>query len=297
MFSQFSKFKRINNNNNKKSKKQNNNETKAVLKLSKKLINVCNEILKRKEDKCQCYNSKNHPSKNIRECVHRNNNRNCKSYNKCKTIFSKLTSGDEPEYDPDDWSDPPIEGSHNCYAYMVNEKDTRIKNKCLDMCRNNGHNNKNCRTKKNKVNSCSNLKPQPGNYYRKVSGAKKERIYQCPQMIQKVLNDNLDPKTKKSNIMLTTFDKKCPKRYYKGALVVDPDHTYHFYRQDSNVRFSHKQGTLRVENVDASKNPIYVPHLSDMNYNKKKKSGGINYTDFCTYFCIPKNDYIRTPIY
>ena len=67
-----------------------------------------------------------------------------------------------------------------------------------------------------------------------------------------------------------------------------------FYRQYNNVRWSHKQGTLRVENVDAGGKPIYAPHLSDMNYNKENKNNGINYTKFCNYMCIPNNDYLET---
>ena len=76
-------------------------------------------------------------------------------------------------------------------------------------------------------------------------------------------------------------------------MVVHPGNTYHFYRQDKNGRFSHKQGTLTVENKDASKKPIYVPHMSDMNYAKGDPDG-INYTDFCGYMCVPENKHIKT---
>ena len=62
---------------------------------------------------------------------------------------------------------------------------------------------------------------------------------------------------KKSRIKLSSFSEKCPKHHYKGSLVVDPGNTYHFYRQDNNVRYSHKQGTLRVENIDSDGKPIY----------------------------------------
>ena len=39
--------------------------------------------------------------------------------------------------------------------------------------------------------------------------------------------------------------------------------------------------------------PPFAPHLSDNNYNKKKKDG-INYTDFCNYMCIPSNGHLDT---
>ena len=54
-------------------------------------------------------------------------------------------------------------------------------------------------------------------------------------MEEAVLLDNTDPQTKKKNIIKLNTDKnkgftlKCPSKYYKGALVVDPNHTYHFF--------------------------------------------------------------------
>ena len=177
---------------------------------------------------------------------------------------------------------------------MINDQIPSVKNKCLSMCKNKGYRNNQCRSNKKKVNTCSNLKPQPGNYaYNKGYGTNK-KIYQCPNMIEKVLKDNYNVKKGVSKIKLSKFNERCPRNYYKGAMVVDPNNTYHFYRQDDNIRYSHKQGTLRVENIDASKNPIYVPHLADKNYNKNNRSNGINYTNFCTYFCIPKNNYLDT---
>ncbi len=272
----------------------NNYENININKLTDDLIYKCNNLLIKKENECQCYDSNNYPSKKIKSCINRNNNKNCKNYNKCKKIFSSLMSGTEPDYNPKHWSDPLIEGSHNCYAYMLDDQYPHLKNKCLSICKKRGYNNSKCRTNKNSVNNCSNLKPQPGNYALQIGNLKhKERIYQCPNMLKKVLVDNYNKKTKKSVIIPTTFYHKCPKKYYKGALVVDKDKTYHFYRQDSNVRFSHKQGTLAVENVDASKNPIYVPHLSNMDFSRGRKNG-IKYDDFCSYLCIPRNYYKKT---
>ena len=31
-------------------------------------------------------------------------------------------SNTEPNYNPDDWSDPLIEGSHNCYTYFLDDR-------------------------------------------------------------------------------------------------------------------------------------------------------------------------------
>ena len=112
-------------------------------------------------------------------------------------------------------------------------------------------------------------------------------------MVTKVIKDNTDPKTKKQFIFKSKFSQKCPPKYYKGALVIEPNKTYHFYRQDNNVRYSHKLGTLKITNIDASGKPIYAPHLADRNYNKKKNKQ-LNYTRFCSYLCAPKNSYIKT---
>ena len=116
-------------------------------------------------------------------------------------------------------------------------------------------------------------------------------------MEQAVMLDNTDLSTKKENIIKLNkddnkgFTLKCPPKYYKGALVVDPNHTYHFFRQDSSGRFSHKPGTLPVENVDSVNDPIYAPHLSDKNYTKDDPydEDGIHYDQNCRYFCIPRN--------
>ena len=35
-------------------------------------------------------------------------------------------SGTEPNYDPNDWSEPLVEKSHNCYAYFLDALYTRF---------------------------------------------------------------------------------------------------------------------------------------------------------------------------
>ena len=42
-----------------------------------------------------------------------------------------------------------------------------------------------------------------------------------------------------------------------GALVIHPGSTYHFYRRDSNGRWSHKDGLTKAKNYDAKGNLIY----------------------------------------
>lgn len=283
-----------------KSKKKNNINLK-LSKITNNLINTCNKILVEREEQCNCFNKKKYPTNNIHLCRMKNNNYKCKNYNKCKKLFTKFMSGYEPNYDPDDgWSDPLIEKSHNCYTYFLDDKIPKVKNKCLSMCKNNGHNNVKCASNYSAVNMCNNLKPQPGNYaveheYINSDGKKfkKNRIYSCKHMNNKILIDSFNKKTGKSNIFKVPFNKPCPKHYYKGGLTIEKDKTYHFYRQDRNGRYSHKQGTLRVENIDASKKAIYAPHLADKNYNKNN-NGGINYDTWCDYYCIPRNYHADT---
>ena len=121
-------------------------------------------------------------------------------------------------------------------------------------------------------------------------------MYTCPSLVERVMCDN----TKKGSklLSLVDFTSKCPPDFYKGIVVVDSGqkrgmkrgHTYHFYRQDSNGRFSHKPGTLPVENVDAMEKAIYSPHLAHKNYmSNPDNKDGINYDKNCSYFCIPRN--------
>lgn len=271
-------------------------ETFNLEQINPKDIEKCNNILVKNEKSCNCFDDSEGkiPSKNYKTCMKKQTSAKCKSYNTCKKTFSEFMSGNEPDYEPKRWSDPIIEGSHNCYAYFLNDHIPEVKKDCNDVC--NNSKNSNCVN-----NKCGDYKPQPGDCAHEQGRLdKRQRSYSCNKMEDAVMLDNTDPQTNKQNIIKLNrddnkgFTYKCPPKYYKGALVVDPNHTYHFYRQDSNVRFSHKQGTLPVENVDASKKPIYAPHLSDLNYNKKNKKNGINYTKFCSYMCLPKNSHLHT---
>jgi hypothetical protein len=72
--------------------------------------------------------------------------------------------------------------------------------------------------------------------------------------------------------------------YYPVALVVDPGVDYHWYRQDDNGRWSHKPGHGPATDVDASGNPITNPETANRNY----PGNGVNYSNFCGYFYVPK---------
>jgi hypothetical protein len=69
--------------------------------------------------------------------------------------------------------------------------------------------------------------------------------------------------------------------YYPVALVSDPGVDYHWYRLDSNGRWSHKPGNTDATDVDASGNLITDPKTADRDY------GRYNYSTFCGYFYVP----------
>lgn len=278
-----------------------NSNRAKIKKYTDNLIEVCNKILVEREDKCQCFNKKKYPSRHIKKCMLEKNTRKCQNYNKCKKIYSNFLSGSEPHYNPEKWANPLIEGSHNCYAYFLDDKIPVVKKKCLSICKKK-HSNNRCRSNRRAVDECSNLKPQPGNYADQfeIKNFKSNRKYTCDHMIKKVLIDSYKKKDKrrhnKSGSTIygpVDFREKCKPNYYKGGLTVDTGNTFHFYRQDSNGRFSHKQGTLKVGNKDASNKSIWAPHLADRDY-KKGKPKGIKYDKWCGYFCIPRNYWLPT---
>jgi hypothetical protein len=245
----------------------------------KKTIKLCNDIVLKFEDRCQCYNKKDFPSDNINKCAKMNNSEECNDYNICKKYFKSKLSGSEPSYDPQKWNPKFILNSHNCYTYFLNDHNTHTIARCKTACKQD-----NSCGKKPKI--CSRFKPQPGKYYEQNSNIKLIKKFNCSNMINNIKKDN-------KYIYTVDFEQRCKRGFYKGAIVVENDKTYHFYRQDKNTLFSHKPGILKVVNTDATGNPIYCPHLADRNYRKNKMKG-INYETFCSYLCVPSNYYIRT---
>ena len=77
-------------------------------------------------------------------------------------------------------------------------------------------------------------------------------------------------------------------------MVVDPDNTYHFYRQNNNATWDHKPGISKISDIDANGNKIYIPHFANRDYtDNKNDDDAINYTHFCGYYCVPENTYIH----
>ena len=172
------------------------------------------------------------------------------------------TTGDEPIYEPKKWnSNINIKNSHNCYTYMLND----INPFGQEMCKKYGTNK--CR---------SNSKPIPGHYT-----GNKQHSSTCNSVFRGMKMDNPD-------IYKTSFDSKCKNGYYKGALVVDPYKTYHFFRQDNTGYWSQKNGHDDATNLDGNGYLITDPKYAVPTYEISDKY------KFCEYFCVPSNKHKKT---
>lgn len=89
----------------------------------------------------------------------------------------------------------------------------------------------------------------------------------------------------------TTQRAKCPRGSSKIALVVHPGEDYHFYRQDPDGWWSHKDGANPVKRYDAEGKPIWDPQTAARDF--RAKGSFLNYSDFCGYWCAPRRRTIR----
>lgn len=172
-------------------------------------------------------------------------------------------SGWEPKFDPRRWNKRyTIRETHNCFSYAMNVNDPRQIEKCK------------------KTKNCNIPFHQPGNpsHYLPFKSSKPKT---CPNMMMRLIGDN-------PNLIMTTFEAKCPKKTSKIALVVDQSDDYHFLRQDKNGFWSQKSGARPVTNLDASKHEIWDPQLCDLNYSRNE--GVLNYDVFCGFLCIPRTE-------
>jgi hypothetical protein len=243
------------------------------------------------KNRCMCvdYDIKNNSfnmenNQDYRRCKNKSvkDSNFCHKHQNCMSYLKLFTNNDEPASGMEEWNHPYIEGTHNCYSYMLNDKQEGLKKKCHKICL------KEKDKCPQKLKKCGNFKPQPGDYHLLMRDGhlkNKKREYKCPKMEDKIIQDN-------NSIKKTGFFDKCPSNYYKGAMVVDPNHTFHFYRQNRDGNWSHKPGTMKVSEVDADNKKIAVPHFSNRDYSNKPNK--IKYTDFCGYYCIPNNNYIET---
>lgn len=262
----------------------------------KKMIAFFNEddnTFTKEETRCMCidYNVNNNNitmenNQDYRRCKNKtiSGSNFCSKHQNCPQLLQSGLNGFEIPYNPQEWSHPYIEGTHNCYSYFLNNQVQAIKNKCESRCLKK-YGRDSC---PKKIKECGGLKPQPGNHYLMMKDGhlkNKKRDYKCGIMEKKIKLDNPSLKT-------TSLLEKCPPNYYKGAMVIDDNHTFHFYRQNAkDATWSHKPGTMAVTDLDASNKKIFVPHFANRDYSHKPNK--IKYNSFCNYYCIPRSSYIQ----
>ncbi len=93
------------------------------------------------------------------------------------------------------------------------------------------------------------------------------------------------------DIRRTTFKARCRRGASKIGLVVHPGEDYHYYRQDKDGWWSHKDGANPVKRFDAEGKPIWDPKTAARDY--RPRGSFLNYTDFCGYYCVPRDRAIK----
>lgn len=172
-----------------------------------------------------------------------------------------------PRFSRKKWSNKYIKNSHNCYSYMLDKVNKRYVKMCKKYM------------KKTRRKGCGFLKAQPG-LYSGMKDIKHQKKYNCNVLNKRVLADN--------KYMFKTR-KNCPKNYYKGMLFVDPKTTYHFYRQDKDGLWSHKDGLMKINRRDAKRRKIINPRKANRKYPPTKKETGLYYSRYCGTYCIPES--------
>ena len=216
--------------------------------------------------------------KNICQCMDENTRNGCTRVALNESLYCEnhqncalgTTNGFEKQYCPGCYNnDPSIYKSHNCYSYAMGVIDKKLVEKCR---------------KTTQKNTCRKSFHQPGalNGDRYTLNAQDRRT--CPVVEKLMLSDV--PEIRKSS-----FDQKCPPAMSKIALVVDPGEDYHYYTQDADGYWSHKDGSNKVKRYDALKRPIANPQYAARDY--RWQNSDLNYEDFCGFYCVPRREEVH----
>jgi hypothetical protein len=132
--------------------------------------------------------------------------------------------------------------------------------------------------------SCNLVYHQPGGTENKAKALRTAEGRSCA-VVERLMRTDV-PKMQRS-----TFKARCPRGSSKIAMVVHPGEDYHFYRQDSDGWWSHKDGANKVKRFDAEGQPIWDPRTAARDY--RPRGSFLNYRDFCGYYCAPRREPIR----
>lgn len=172
-------------------------------------------------------------------------------------------SGDEPPFRPNRYNkNRLVQETHNCWAYGMNVLDPAQLTQCVG-----------------KPVGCQLTYHQPGGTQHRASNLHTATGRSCPTVERLMRLDVPD-------IRRTTFKARCPRGTSKIAMVVHPGEDYHFYRQDADGMWSHKDGANKVKRFDADGLPIMDPQTASRNY--RPRGSFLNYKDFCGYYCVPR---------
>ena len=171
-------------------------------------------------------------------------------------------------YDPEKYNhNSLVQETHNCWAYSMDVLDPAQLTQCL-----------------NKPKGCQLLYHQPGGTKGMSSELSQARGRSC-KVVDRLMRTDVP------ELQPTTFEAKCPTGSSKIALVVHPGEDYHFYREDTDGWWSHKDGANKVKRFDAEGQPIWNPQTAARDY--RPKGSFLNYKDFCGFYCAPRRKTIR----
>jgi len=171
-------------------------------------------------------------------------------------------SGSEPIRDTKYYNKQYVRKSHNCYSYAMFVHDPKGE----ELCKKYG----NCRDKFH----------QPGAKTGHRDALNKEERRSC-DVVENLMMGDIPEVTK------STFQARCPVGTSKVAAVVDKGVDYHWYRQDRDGYWSHKDGSNKVKDYDALKRRIFNPELASRDY--RWQGSDLNYEDVCGFYCVPRD--------
>jgi hypothetical protein len=177
----------------------------------------------------------------------------------------RFLSGAEPVYNPEKYNqNPRVQETHNCWSYSMDVIDPLQLTQC-----DHGAAEKHCNI----------MYHQPGG----TKGLSKQ-LHTREGRSCSVVEDLVEADI--SGVRKSTIDETCPHGTSKIALVVHPGEDYHFYRQDADGLWSHKDGSNKVKRYDAEGNIITNPETAARNY--RPNGSFLHYKDFCGFYCVPR---------
>ena len=225
-----------------------------------KTVKTVKAVKRGTEGQCLCQNEKNTQC----EYARTPGTPFCRAHQTCKG--SPMTYS-EPYYEPDRYNkDIMTQETHNCFAYGMNVLDPSQLTQCVGKP------------------TCELHYHQPGGTVGLSKMLHKAEGRTC-KVVSRLMKYDVP------EISRTTFRKKCPVGKSKIALVVHPGEDYHFYRQDRDGMWSHKDGSNPVKRYDARGEPIFNPKHAARDY--RPKGSFLNYSDFCGFYCVPRNKAIK----